>query len=105
MVKFPLTQGAIELRQFIDGEHPRDPTAPRDPESVPRFCERLRLPRSQVQRALNGEMVEFKVNFAKQIERATNGIVTVDLWETPPDAPKLPSKERRHPIRRENPAV
>lgn len=51
--------------------------------SIPRFCEEHRLDRIKVQRAINGDIQRIDVDFAFDIEHATDGIVPADSWCSP----------------------
>jgi hypothetical protein len=67
--------GALDLRRYIDEQGI----------SVPDFCEAHGLERVQVQRMLNGERQRVSVEFAADIERATEGAVRVLRWNEPAD--------------------
>jgi HD-like signal output (HDOD) protein len=60
--------------------------------TIPKFCEAKGLDRLKVARAINGQMVRFDVDFALDIEHATNGAVVADGWRV--------DDEMRHAIER-----
>ena len=49
-------------------------------DTIPRFCEAKGLDRLKVARAINGLMTRFDVDFALDIEKATDGAVVADGW-------------------------
>lgn len=51
--------------------------------SVPNFCDAHDLERIKVQRALNGEIQRIDVDFAFDIETATDGAVLAESWCSP----------------------
>lgn len=68
-----MTKGGAALRAYLDERGI----------SVPRFCEEKGLDRIQVQRMLNGERKRVSLDFAASIDRATNGVVAMLLWNEP----------------------
>jgi len=68
--RYPITEGGIALRRWIDSNG----------KTVPGFCEEHGLDRIQVQRAINGDRKRVSVDFAAEIERATQGHVSMRLW-------------------------
>jgi len=65
-----LTKGGRALRAYLD----------QNALSVPVFCERSRIDRFRVQKAMTGEIEKVSVDLAYQIERATSGAVPMTAW-------------------------
>lgn len=82
---------ATDLRRFIDSRGI----------SVQQFCEEHALDRIQVLRALNGNMKRVSVEFAADVERATDGAVRWDRW-LPPARVRAELRRQRSQISRES---
>lgn len=68
--KAPLTRAARVLKRLLK----------QSGQSVPDFCDAHDLNRFAVQRALNGDQKSFSVDFAYDLQRATNGLVKWRWW-------------------------
>ena len=79
-----ITDGARDLRAYLD----------RLGLSVPKFCEANKIERISVQRALNGERRRFSVDFAYEIQVATEGEVQWSRWHSSTARPPK-GRERR----------
>ena len=71
--------------------------------SIPKFCTAHELDRIQVQRAIRGEIQRITVDFALDIQDATDGEVHAELWATPDEVREARKRRRSNASRRIEP--